>query len=389
MRSILYFITFFVGSLAAEEVVVVGGRPAGLATALEARLCGYEVKVLEKRATYTRDQWVFLYTESLGLLAKWKVEIPEMFVAEVFPGLTVGVTRLKFLERGFEKRAKELGVQKIQAEFKKIKERAITIDSPGQEIRYDILVGADGVHSAVRKELGIELNVFGKATGAYVEIPLPEQDYEIKFLAEQRQGELFIRKISMPKMRIVSAQIQQAQLQIEEKMARNCGWELEADLIAKKKAQFFNDIPILLQQAEKFFDAKQGAILVGDAAAVASFFQGESLNTALKSASIAGEFFQRIKNNPAEAYTLYDQSMKQATDALAKALRNDPTSSYGEVANVLSAQGPQRDAYTRALLSALSRNSSYAAQGQALGNTAALAAALAGEQYLDDRLQPR
>ena len=70
-------------------------------------------------------------------------------------------------------------------------------------------------------------------------------------------------------------------------------------------------------------------------------------------------------------------------------LRSDPTKSYGEVARILSAQGGQRDAHLTALVDALSRRQSHAASVPAIGNRAALAAALLGNEYLHGRSRAR
>lgn len=72
---------------------------------------------------------------------------------------------------------------------------------------------------------------------------------------------------------------------------------------------------------------------------------------------------------------------KKALNAAFNAVRPDPTKSFGEVARVLSAQGPQRDAHLAALVDALSRRQGHAATGQNIGNRAALAALLLGNGY--------
>ena len=78
---------------------------------------------------------------------------------------------------------------------------------------------------------------------------------------------------------------------------------------------------------------------------------------------------------------------KNAVAALVKALSPNPTSSYGDIANVLTAQGAQRDAYLKALVAALDGRTANAATGQAIGNRSALAAALIGGPLANDRLQ--
>lgn len=72
---------------------------------------------------------------------------------------------------------------------------------------------------------------------------------------------------------------------------------------------------------------------------------------------------------------------KKTVNAIANALRPDPTKSFGEVARILSAQGGQRDAHLAALVDALSRRQGHAAMAPDVGNRAALVAALLGNGY--------
>lgn len=90
-------------------------------------------------------------------------------------------------------------------------------------------------------------------------------------------------------------------------------------------------------------------------------------------------------------------SLGTAAKRLAQGLLNpllpDPTQSYGEIARVLTAQGPQRDAYTSALMNTLARRAGNAQTGQSVGNMSALAAALiagpnANAQLLGHVYQP-
>ena len=81
--------------------------------------------------------------------------------------------------------------------------------------------------------------------------------------------------------------------------------------------------------------------------------------------------------------------VKAMASSLLNKFRTDPTRSYGEISSILSAQGPQRDAYFRALVDALQRRSTNQAVGQALGDKSALAAALIGGRALNDQLQPQ
>jgi hypothetical protein len=70
-------------------------------------------------------------------------------------------------------------------------------------------------------------------------------------------------------------------------------------------------------------------------------------------------------------------------------MRPDSTKSFGEVARILSAQGPERDRHLAALVDALGRHSANAQASEPIGNRAALAAALLGNEYLHGRSDER
>jgi hypothetical protein len=89
------------------------------------------------------------------------------------------------------------------------------------------------------------------------------------------------------------------------------GWSGEAQGLDSKEIFTFSDVPITLQQASTFSSQKQSGIVVGDATACASFFQGIGANTA----EIAGQFFKEIRKDK-NAFLHFNQAMKQATDTL-------------------------------------------------------------------------
>lgn len=80
--------------------------------------------------------------------------------------------------------------------------------------------------------------------------------------------------------------------------------------------------------------------------------------------------------------TLTKKAVSVAFNAM---LKKDPTKAYGEVARILTAQGPQRDAYHDALVKALTRREVNAAGSAKAGNAAALAALAAANGYLHGR----
>lgn len=94
--------------------------------------------------------------------------------------------------------------------------------------------------------------------------------------------------------------------------------------------------------------------------------------------------------NPNMSFTgLLSTIAKKATEAGAGAFRTDPTRHYGEVARILTAQGPQRDAHFSSLVDTLARRDQNSATSQAVGNRSALAAAIAGNAALEDDRKQR
>lgn len=63
----------------------------------------------------------------------------------------------------------------------------------------------------------------------------------------------------------------------------------------------------------------------------------------------------------------------------------DPTRSYGEVARVLTAQGPQRDAHLQAIVDALDRRGANSSVASKTGDRSALAAAIVANAMLEHR----
>ena len=73
---------------------------------------------------------------------------------------------------------------------------------------------------------------------------------------------------------------------------------------------------------------------------------------------------------------------KKALNAAANSVRPDQTRHYGEIARVVTAQGSERDRHLAALVEALGKHGQNAKAAPAIGDRAALAAALLGNEYL-------
>jgi 2-polyprenyl-6-methoxyphenol hydroxylase-like FAD-dependent oxidoreductase len=325
---VIFLVVFSILTLPLQglNVVIIGGGPAGQSTAIEANLTGAKATIIEKRSSYSRGQLLFLFDHSLKLLEKWEVHIPTMQISKFEHGC-LGSTKIKDLEEALAKRVNALGIQQVQGDFISIGKNAVTIDIGGSELEipYDILVGADGAHSAVRDALEISCNVFGKAASIAAFIPLPQADMKAEMLPATLQDSLFVKRIFFPQGRIfilqyplsvaeeVNAPLEEQRLIVE---ALRAGWLEEAQWIAEGKSYITPQIPVVLQQALAFSDAEGSVILVGDAAATAPFCQAMGANTALKTSELAGKLFAQLMNEKNESYLQFNVQMKEVTDAL-------------------------------------------------------------------------
>jgi 2-polyprenyl-6-methoxyphenol hydroxylase-like FAD-dependent oxidoreductase len=239
----------------------------------------------------------------------------------------IGVVKINNLEEGLEKRVDELKIKKIFGEFIEFQgENTVSITSEGKTLSlpYDILVGADGAHSEVRNKSGIQCKRLGETDAITAFVPFPEPSGGFDISDPIKIKGVFIRKITLPSASIIFVQKIPVSPDVHtgiseqtlEELTRECNWQKETKIIAENKATISESITVILQQAAIFSNEQKRVILVGDAAAVASYFQGMGANTAFKAASIAGDFFRKIGQHEADAYNVFNQTMKETTDEL-------------------------------------------------------------------------
>jgi flavin-dependent dehydrogenase len=157
--------------MSAFDLVVVGGGPAGLAAAIDARMRGMSVALIEPRIG-ARDKACGegLMPGALPLLNRLGVHP----AGHVLRGVTyrrdahavthnfsngtgLGVRRTE-LSRALELRAQDLGVQFIHATVDQITQDSGEVSvscSTGASITSSYLIGADGLHSSIAKNLGL------------------------------------------------------------------------------------------------------------------------------------------------------------------------------------------------------------------------------------------
>lgn len=151
------------------DVLVAGGGPVGLASAIEARMRGLSVTVMEPReGPIDKACGEGLMPGALPALARIGVD-PEGFpllgvsyrdasrrVDHRFAAPGRGVRRTT-LHTALAGRARELGAGFATGRVDDLSQDAGGVTAAGIRARY--LVAADGLHSAVRRRIGVELPV--------------------------------------------------------------------------------------------------------------------------------------------------------------------------------------------------------------------------------------
>lgn len=318
MKALLFLLPVFFGLTfvsfkSQPSTIIIGGGPAGLATAIEARSAGAQVIVVEKRSAYEREQQLFLLEHSLALLKKWEVDPPELNTVEI-GDRRIGFVQISQLEEALLKRAQELGVRVIQDEFVELsKSSRSVILRKGGALSYDILVAADGAHSPVRKNLGIEVNFLGqgKAGTAFFLSRKGDTPRSIEVSQAIQHGASFVKKFQFPEVMFIF--LQGPNSAAEDDFITFCkasGWDSQAEQIEAGEALLLLDVDVYLQKARRFSLETQGALLVGDAAGTGSFFRGMGANHALETAEIAGRFLR------ARDYERFEAEMDKSTSSL-------------------------------------------------------------------------
>jgi flavin-dependent dehydrogenase len=157
------------------EVLVVGGGPVGLAAAIEARLAGLDVVVVEPRSgPVDKACGEGLMPGTLRELRRLGVD-PDGYPLRgisyrsrgrsVDHGFRAGAgrgVRRTTLHAALLERAHELGVGRVTARVGDLTNTADRVEAGGVSARW--LLACDGLHSTVRRLTGLEVTAGGAAT---------------------------------------------------------------------------------------------------------------------------------------------------------------------------------------------------------------------------------
>ena len=158
------------------DVLVAGGGPAGLAAAIHAALAGLEAVVVEPRTgPVDKACGEGVMPGGVAALRALGVEVSgrELRGIRYIDGTTraeasfrgdsgLGIRRTT-LHSALHRRALDLGVRMLPGKVGEVRQNADTVTAAGTTARW--LIAADGLHSPVRRGLGLELP--GVAHGRY------------------------------------------------------------------------------------------------------------------------------------------------------------------------------------------------------------------------------
>ncbi|MDH6577434.1 NAD(P)/FAD-dependent oxidoreductase [Kitasatospora sp. MAP5-34] len=150
------------------DLLVVGGGPAGLATAIHAALAGLDVAIAEPRpGPIDKACGEGLLPGAVHALAELGVSVPghpihgiryldDRHLAEARFGRHHGLgVRRTALHDALSRRAAELGVPVHPVKAATVTQHADHVTAAGLTARY--LAAADGLHSPIRRQLGLDL----------------------------------------------------------------------------------------------------------------------------------------------------------------------------------------------------------------------------------------
>ncbi len=325
----------------AMEVVIVGGGPVGLASATATHKAGHNVTVVEER-DYNREQVLFMnpascsYLETLGL--ENACENLYVFGLNKQSNGQTSLIHTNKLQNKLKDLATKNGVTFIHAKFEGFSQgnrKAIqtkTKDGEEIEIPYDILVGADGKNSAVRKSLNIEPEISKTAHARAALYRNTANQYsdntvELNVISENNlPRDIYMSVTSAPP----SADFQKAIFTQSKTVIEEANWKMMRKNQENAEDKLFLDFTfeVALSNTPTNVNIQKVVLLVGDATGTASYIFGNGLNTGFSEVVELEKVFQSINdqtppNSIASILSTYDHEVKQLVEKMQERAKND------------------------------------------------------------------
>lgn len=264
------------------DLLVVGGGPVGLATAIGARLAGLDVTVVDPRTgpidkacgegvmpdALDRLHALGVDPDGVAIRGIRYVSSSTSAVARFSRGPGRGVRRTT-LHEALTQRARDLGVVLVSTRVDAIEQDGEGVEAAGIRARY--LVGADGLHSSVRRLLGLESSVAGQARFGirqHFTVPLWTDLVEVHWLPD---CEVYVTPVGESLVGV--AVLGSAPLSLDDAIARVPS--LAARLTDAPIASMARGAGPLRQSSSA--RTRGRALLVGDAAGYVDALTGEGL----------------------------------------------------------------------------------------------------------------
>lgn len=286
------------------DVLVVGGGPVGLVSAIHAAQAGLSVSVLEPRGTpIDKACGEGIMPDALGHLAGLAVHpaglpfygiryLQGTHAAEarfqVGPGR--GVRRTD-LQRALSKRVAALGIDVVEQRVTEIEQAEHWVQAGGIRARY--LIGADGLHSTVRRAVGAQRGSGGRLRYGLRQHFAVAPWTDLVEVYWTRDVEVYVTPISATTVGI--AVLGGAPLNLLN--ALKTLPELTERLVAAEPASDLRGAGPLRQRATQRVVGR--TLLVGDAAGYVDALTGEGLRVGFQEAAAAIEC---IRSGRVDAY---------------------------------------------------------------------------------------